>query len=561
MNVAATGSWLNLEAAIWIGLLGDMILKGTLLLGLGFSLTRLTRRWSARCHSRIWTGVFVLLALLPLSSLVSSVFVAENQAQPWLFNPTALTIVQTHNRPQNTLPEADRPHAPTAHEIQTDATATPTTSSVSSWRPIAALWLTGALTLLTRLLIRLHRTHRSQQQTLPLNSPHIHETVNALAKQMGLTRPIKIRVAAALHTPLVSGWRQPVLILPEAILQWPNQHLDPILRHELAHIQRADLWRILLTNLVCALHWFHPLAWIAGRRARLALEMACDDVACGDRIPISDYARQLLWFATRPAAPAPSLETAGLARKTSLESRLHYLVGMRSRSGPGTRLAAVLVGLTALLLPVRFLAIQTAGLPPTTVTETIVNSPVDQWHEAGDSDSALDLLHAADTGNRTQVALILDKQPGLLNTQDHNGMTPLALAAWNDHLGLVDDLLKRGADPDIKNNNQLTPLFCAVDRGRGQMPKLLLSGGANALTTGYQNSTLLHMAARVGNDQLLAQLIATGCDVNAINAEGYTPLDMAQAHNKTTAAKRLQNAKGQPSGRPLPMRPMRKLFS
>ena len=62
-----------------------------------------------------------------------------------------------------------------------------------------------------------------------------------------------------------------------------------------------------------------------------------------------------------------------------------------------------------------------------------------------------------------------------------------------------EDLLAMGADPDRKNHNGLTPLFCAMDRGRPRLTRLLLDAGADPATRGFRNWTLLHMAARNGD--------------------------------------------------------------
>ena len=77
---------------------------------------------------------------------------------------------------------------------------------------------------------------------------------------------------------------------------------------------------IVLGQLVCALHWFHPLVWWLERRLSAERERACDDAAIAHGIPASQYAEQLLQVAqtygrTRNLAPV-------MAARSELEGRI-----------------------------------------------------------------------------------------------------------------------------------------------------------------------------------------------------------------------------------------------
>ena len=52
------------------------------------------------------------------------------------------------------------------------------------------------------------------------------------------------------------------------------------------------------------------------------------------------------------------------------------------------------------------------------------------------------------------------------------GTTPLALASWNDRLEVVKYLIGLGAEVNTDNHNGLSPLFCALDRGRKKMSSM-----------------------------------------------------------------------------------------
>jgi hypothetical protein len=52
-----------------------------------------------------------------------------------------------------------------------------------------------------------------------------------------------------------------------------------ILRHELAHIRRRDLWKSLAFRILALPQWFNPLVWLAARRFDEAAEWHCDRLA------------------------------------------------------------------------------------------------------------------------------------------------------------------------------------------------------------------------------------------------------------------------------------------
>jgi hypothetical protein len=101
-------------------------------------------------------------------------------------------------------------------------------------------------------------------------------------------------VSERVAMPCTSGWRRPVIILPESALDWDDERREMVLLHELAHIRRGDIMWHLIAQLAVAVHWFNPFVWAAARSMRADAERAADDLVVGAGATPSDYAAHLL---------------------------------------------------------------------------------------------------------------------------------------------------------------------------------------------------------------------------------------------------------------------------
>ena len=124
-----------------------------------------------------------------------------------------------------------------------------------------------------------------------------------LAEAMAIAAPIAVVESAATSMPLVCGVWRPRIVLPaRRRASGPTSGATSSSLHELAHIKRRDCLTQAIAQVVCALYWFNPLAWIAARRLRVERERACDDFVLAAGIRGSDYANHLLGIAQAAAA-------------------------------------------------------------------------------------------------------------------------------------------------------------------------------------------------------------------------------------------------------------------
>jgi len=166
-----------------------------------------------------------------------------------------------------------------------------------------------------------------------------------VCEELGLPRPIPLHVTERLGPALCFAKGEYRLLVPHA--EWAGfsmQQRRSILRHELAHYVRGDLWMSLLARLLAWPQWFNPLAWMAVRQFEEAAECACDDaVVIAEPEDVFDYLRALLELGTNDSSTS-TLQAA--VQGGALQRRVRRLLSRRGKDSTIKRLIVIAAALT-----------------------------------------------------------------------------------------------------------------------------------------------------------------------------------------------------------------------
>lgn len=126
------------------------------------------------------------------------------------------------------------------------------------------------------------------------------------------------------------------------------------------------------------------------------------------------------------------------------------------------------------------------------------------------------------------VERLLESCGGQVDGLDRHGLTPLmrALATSDDFL-TVEELLKRGADPDRCNASGCTPMMMAADLDRASCIASLIRGGANDQARDPSGRTALMRAVLAHNPVSVGQFVLGATSLNAQDPDGNTALMLA----------------------------------
>ena len=256
----------------------EMLLKGTALLALVFAVATVLRSASAATRHLVWSLGLVGLVGLPLLSAVT----------PWRLDvvpeivrfqaPDAATEAARSEAPATTRDESGAatsrdaaavrvsPATPAA-EAADRAQAANATGSAGA-RPSAAtvllaIWGIGVLLVASRWITGARSLRRCIRGARPVSGEGWDEPLRQAADRLLLDTPVRLLVSDRVPMPLTAGVVRPVVILPEAAMEWTADRRRAVIVHELAHIQRKDILSHALGWFACAAWWFHPLAWSA----------------------------------------------------------------------------------------------------------------------------------------------------------------------------------------------------------------------------------------------------------------------------------------------------------
>ena len=355
----------------------DAAIKGTVLLAVALCVVPAMRRASAAARHLVLTVAMLgLLALPALSTLLPAWRVLP-------IGPLAASQNPTSTQPAPSTPITPSLSEPAMQAIPVDDTTprnTPLPSGqteltapliVTSATPAAIrvedllhclpyLWFTIALLALAPLPLSALALRRLERNAAPVTNPALLSQLDSLRGRLRLSATVQLLHTPNRSMPMTWGLIHPRILLPTHLLS-DLSAVEPVLLHELAHIQRRDCLIQCLAHVACAMHWFNPLAWLIARRMVTERERACDDVVL-TTLSVADgattYADRLLQIASGLRSRRHYHAAAiAMARPSKLEGRLLAILD-NNRNRNAVNLAGALAAIfiaAVVMVPVAML--------------------------------------------------------------------------------------------------------------------------------------------------------------------------------------------------------------
>ncbi len=174
--------------------------------------------------------------------------------------------------------------------------------------------------------------HRVQKHHLSTPEPKWQATLTSLSKKIHLQRTVVLMESAITKVPVVIGHLKPVIYMPIGLLNHlPQDQVEAVLLHELAHIRRNDYLVNIFQQLMQTIFFFNPgFLWVSSvlKRER---EHCCDDIALAQTNSRKQFVEALVNF-TKHSLYGSSYTTAFPGTKKQLVQRVMRITYNRNNS-------------------------------------------------------------------------------------------------------------------------------------------------------------------------------------------------------------------------------------
>lgn len=308
----------------------------------------INRRYAAKWKYLIWIFLAVRL-LVPVSGIYQRKQPEEK--------PTESLPSQTHTSPAESDGETIYVQQPQRFVVEIPVQAVEKIATqpkksrpaVSLLDAAVMLWLAGAAAFAgVHIVSYVLCTRRIKRHGKIITEGSVYELMQSLRTELGVRSKIALVRYPEAASPMIIGFVKPLLVLPDDTID--DSELYFIIRHELIHQKRHDVYAKLLSVLANAVHWFNPIIWLMRREIAIDMELSCDEgvVRGADFGTKRAYTETLMSSLSRQTLQRSSLTTQFYGGKSTMKKRFANILNDRKKRS-GIVLLILTVMLTTML--------------------------------------------------------------------------------------------------------------------------------------------------------------------------------------------------------------------
>lgn len=291
----------------------------------------LSKRYAPKWRYMIWL-VIAAGWLIPFRPLIRVPFLSvQNAIVPLLpvqFTPL-YPMIRTQVKVSAAAPEAlsNMPH-------------------LSIWTMGIFIWLLGIIIMLAYQILRHLRFMKMVNRwSESITTPEILHLLDVLKQEQGIKANMEYKTCSIISSPMMVGFFHPVILMPP--IQLSKNELTMILRHELTHFKRHDLWYKTIVLAATILHWFNPVVYIMARATSVQCEIACDALVLHNKdiLMRKQYGETILAVVRSGRTFQTALSTNFYGGKQGMKNRITSMLDSKRKKTGIAVLCIVLVGI------------------------------------------------------------------------------------------------------------------------------------------------------------------------------------------------------------------------
>lgn len=156
-----------------------------------------------------------------------------------------------------------------------------TPATLPLWWALAAIWILGVISVVAYHAIRHSRFMKMVRRwSEPITDSGSLKILEDLKAELEIKTPVELSVCQCITSPMLVNFFHPAILLPP--IKITDNELSLILKHELIHLKRHDLWYKSLILTATTLHWFNPVVYLMSKAASIQCEISCDELVLQD---------------------------------------------------------------------------------------------------------------------------------------------------------------------------------------------------------------------------------------------------------------------------------------
>ena len=218
-----------------------------------------------------------------------------------------------------------------------------TSSTISIWLVLTFIWVLGVISIIVFHTLR----HRCFMKLVRRWSNPITdlELLNNLKSELRIKTQVELSVCQSITSHMLVGYFRPTIILPPINLD--GNELSLILKHELIHLKRHDLWFKLLILTATTLHWFNPAVYLMAKATALQCEISCDArvLQSANFQQRRQYGEMIIGVVRNGAKLHTALSTNFYGGKRGMEKRIASILDTKQKKAGFAVLCLVMIAI------------------------------------------------------------------------------------------------------------------------------------------------------------------------------------------------------------------------
>ncbi|UKJ44832.1 M56 family metallopeptidase [Lysinibacillus sp. 1 U-2021] len=241
-------------------------------------------------HS-IMVGLFfksVVMSFIGLLFIAVTPFLLKRYSARWLYYgwlailvgfilPFTINIsTPVVNLSESVQIPSKEPVPSNSSQITLVSSSVDTVTALSVWQMVMIIWILGIVVFLAVHLVKHYRfMYMVKRWGQTITEPKTLYLLEKVKGEMNITKEIALKECSFIHSPMLVGFTKNTIWLPNN--SYREEELNLILKHELVHLKRKDLWYKAFVLLISSIHWFNPLFYLFAKELDNLCEHACDD--------------------------------------------------------------------------------------------------------------------------------------------------------------------------------------------------------------------------------------------------------------------------------------------